>query len=658
MDDIDQDKHDLALTRFQLAENASREEREQALNDRRFATISGAQWEGKYGELYKKKIKIEVNKVQSALMRTVTDYRTNRISATFYPKPGSNSGFQADMLTDILRADRADSNAEEAFDSAFEEGAAGGMGAWRLSTVYEDEYDPDDERQRIVFEPIYDADSVVFFDPNSKRYDKSDAEYCFVLTAMTREAFEDEYDESPTEWPRTNNDNFDWFDGDNVYVAEYYEAELTDYKIHFYQTIDEREERYTDDELDAETLARLKAVGTKKVGERIIKRRRIHKYIMSGGGILEDNGFIAGSEIPVVPFYGKRWYIDGIERFSGIVRLAKDSQRTYNMMISNLADIASRSGVRRPIMTPEQVAGHESVWANASVDNPAYLPINPVTDQSGNESPIGPVGYDEPPSIPPAMAALLQIGATDIAEVLGNQQQGDVLQANTSGIAVELVQTRLDGVSLIYMSNMARSVKRSAQIWFSMMREVYVERGREMKGLDESGQAKTVILGTDLESESDSIGKFDVRIEVGPTSDSRRRALTRTLSTMLPVVADPQDQQVISAAIMRNIEGEGMGPIQEYYRRKLVQMGVEEPNDEDKQRIEQAEQSQQPDPRDQYLQAEAERSAALARKAEADIEETIADADLKRAKTAETLQKVGMDSQGLVPLRGGATQPQ
>jgi hypothetical protein len=53
-----------------------------------------------------------------------------------------------------------------------------------------------------------------------------------------------------------------------------------------------------------------------------------------------DEGFIAGRCIPIVPFYGKRWVVDGIERCMGHVRLAKDAQRLKNTLLSWLADMA------------------------------------------------------------------------------------------------------------------------------------------------------------------------------------------------------------------------------------------------------------------------------------------------------------------------------
>ena len=44
----------------------------------------------------------------------------------------------------LYRADEEDSSAEEAYDNAFEEAVGGGLGAWRITSNYEDEYDDED----------------------------------------------------------------------------------------------------------------------------------------------------------------------------------------------------------------------------------------------------------------------------------------------------------------------------------------------------------------------------------------------------------------------------------------------------------------------------------------------------------------------------------
>ncbi len=69
-------------------------------------------------------------------------------------------------------------------------------------------------------------------------------------------------------------------------------------------------------------------------------------------------------------------------------------------------------------------------------------------------------------------------------------------------------------------------------------------------------------------------------------------------------------------------------------------MGVLEPNDEEREAMEQAAQNQQPSPQDAYLIAEAAKSEKLGVKAEAETELTVARIDGERADTLKTLKEV------------------
>ena len=164
------------------------------------------------------------------------------------------------------------------------------------------------------------------------------------------------------------------------------------------------------------------------------------------------------------------------------------------MQRSALAEISALSSVEKPIFTPEQIAGHQLMWQEDNLANYPYLLVNPVTGPDGSVQVAGPVGYTKAPNIPPAMAALLQITEVDIKDVLGGQEQGDKLAANTSGKAVELVQNRLDMQSFLYMSNFAKGVRRCGEIWLSMAQEIYVEEGRKMKGVAVTGDTQALVL--------------------------------------------------------------------------------------------------------------------------------------------------------------------
>jgi len=647
--------HAEALQQFDTCEEAGREERLQALADRRFYSISGAQWEGNFLEQFENRPRLEVNKVHKGVMRIINEYRNNRISVEYIPKDGAEADELAETCNGLYLADEKDSNAEEAQDNAFEEAAGGGFGAWRLKTEYEDEYDEDgSDQQRIRFEPIFDADSSVYFDLNAKRQDKSDAMYCFVLTSMTPQAYEAEYDDSLSTWNKSiHMIEFDWMSPKVVYVAEYYKVEITKQTIHIYKSPDGvTEERYSDDDLeDEDTVMMITATGLTKIGEKKIKKRRVHKYILSGNKVLEDAGYIAGPNIPVIPVFGKRWYVDNRERFMGAVRLSKDAQRLKNMQLSRLAEISAMSPIRTPIFAPEQVAGHELRWSEMNVKNYPFMLVNPITQADGSELPGGPLGYTEPPDVPAPLGALLQLTEQDMQDLLGQNQAAEEMQPNISGRAIELIQTRLDQNNFIYMSNMAKAVKRCGEIWLGMAKEVYVEDGRRMKTVSQNGETGTVSLAEPtIDPETTrtvyandlSRAKFDTVVTVGPTSESKRSATVRSLVGMLQFAADPDTQTVLTSMAMMNMEGEGLKDTRQYFRKKLVRMGAVEPTEEEMQEM-QAEieaQGQQPDANEELLLAEAEKSRSVALLNAAKIQQTA-------AQTAKTMADIDNDDKSI-----------
>jgi hypothetical protein len=646
--------HTEALSEFDRIQSTMRDERFQCLEDRRFYSIAGAQWEGNLQEQYANRPRFEVNKVALSVMRIISEYRNNRITVDFIPKDGSTNLKLADTCDELYRADEQDSSADEAYDNAFEEAVGGGFGAWRLSNQYEDEGDPENEKQRIVFQPIFDADTSVFFDLDAKRQDKKDAQKCYVLSAMTTESYKARFDDDPTTWPKTIQFvQFDWTTPDIVYICEYYVKEQVTETLRIFRSLDGEETKYTeaDFEDDPELERMLLATGSVEVRERKIKRQRVHKYLLSGGKVLEDYGLIAGSEIPIIPVYGKRWYVDNIERCQGHVRLAKDAQRLKNMQLTKLGEISAYSTVQKPIFTPEQVAGHELAWAEDNIKRYPYLLVNPVTNADGGEQPMGALDYTRAPEIPPAMAALLQITEQDMAQILGAQQQTEIMQPNMSGKAVELIQNKQDMQTFIYLSNFGKAVKRCGEIWLSMARDIYVEPNRRMKAIQTTGEPRTVELARPIvnketgaiETENDiADAKFDVAVDVGPSTTSRRASVVRAITGMMQITQDPQTLSILGSMAMMNMEGEGLADMQQYFRKQLLKMGVIEPNEEEAAAMQEelAAMKQEPDPQAELAKGLTMEAQAKASKAMADTEASLANAEKSRAQTIEILSKI------------------
>jgi hypothetical protein len=291
-------------------------------------------------------------------------------------------------------------------------------------------------------------------------------------------------------------------------------------------------------------------------------------------------------------------------------------------------------------MLPEQVAGHQVMWAEDNLKNYPYLLLNPITGADGSQQAAGPVGYTKSPQIPPAMAALLQVTEADIADILGNQQNGDKIVSNISGKAVEMVQQRLDMQAFLYMNNHSKGVQRGGEIWLSMARDIYVESRRRMKGIGVQSEVESIEImrpaldrNGEVVMENDlSQAKFDVVATLGPSSSSQRSATVRSLLGMLQLTQDPQTQQVLLAMAFQNMEGEGISDVRAYFRKQMVQLGVMEPTPEEAEQMAAAAQNAPPDPNAVFVEAAAEKA-------------------LTEAKTLETLAKVGGEG-------GGAMQPQ
>lgn len=646
-----EDIHADALIEFDEIQAAVRDERSQCVEDRRFYSVPGAQWWGGLDDQFANKPRFELNKVHLAVIRIFSEYRNNRISVDFQSRDGTTDDKMAETCDGLYRADEKACTADEAYDNCFEEATAGGMGAIRLRAVYEDEDDDDNDHQRIAIEPIFEADKSVFFDLNAKRYDKADAKRCYVLSAYSHRAYKEEFDDDPVSWPQSICTwSFDWVTPDIVWVCELYRIEEVKTLVHWFKGLadDDEELRVTDEELTPEYLDELTATGWREVRQKRVRERQVVKYLMSGGRMLCKKGeVIPGKCIPLAPAHGKRLIVDGVERYMGHVRLAKDAQRLVNMLMSWLADIAARSPIEVPIMTPEQIGQHGWMWAEHNVENFPYLLADPQRDDQGNPIPGSqvPAAYTKVPNIPPAIAALAQMATQALEDMLGNQQAGEQLEPNLSGKAVELIQNRLDMQTFIYMSNFAKTMKRVGEIWLSMKRAICVEPCRKMKTVGMNGEVGSVVInqpaydpetGEDYTENDMSAANFEVDVDVGPSSSSRRAATVRALTGMKQGTQDPETLQVLDSLIFLNLEGEGISDARDWARKRLVRQGVVKPTDEEIQELQQEAANQVPDANTQYLQAAAEEAQANAGNARAKTVQTIADADLKRAQTAKT----------------------
>lgn len=609
-----QKRHEQIMRKFDRAHSPQEAVREKCLEATRFARVPGGQWEGataagsELGKHFEKYPKFEINKISTELNRIISEYRNNRITVKFRPGDKAASEALANKLNGLFRADYEETDGGEACDNAFDDGSTGGFGCFRLTTNLVNALDPMDERQRICLEPIYDPARSVWFDPDAKKYDKSDAEWAFCMYSLSAEKYKAEYNKDPAtlmsgierSW------DYDWYDVDVVYIAKYYEVKKESVDVVSFQNpLTSETVTYDSDQLEL-VEDELADIGFIEAARRTIKRRRVYVSVVDGEGFLEKAQRIPGEHIPLIPVYGKRWFIDDIERVEGHIAKAMDAQRLYNLQVSMLADSATQDTGSIPIVGKSQIKTLEKYWANRNKNRPAFLPLNEIVDKQGNIiAPPTPVGYTQPQPLNQAMAALLQQTGADIQEVTGSSQAMQPMPSNIAKETVNHLMHRSDMSSFIYLDNMAKSLKRAGEVWLSMAREVYGS-DRQVRIVNADGtddialmsvvindnQTGQVVAMNDLSS-----GRYDVTVDVGPSYTARRDAtvsvLTNLLAGMLP--QDPM-RQVLQGIILDNMEGEGLDEFKEYNRKQLLTQGVVKPrNTEEEQMVAQMiQQAQQP----------------------------------------------------------------
>lgn len=663
-DDKAAEVHDRALRRFAACSQSQLPMRAQSLQARRCIAIPGAMWEGEFGDPFENRIRLEIPKIKRGLQKIITDYQQSRLLPDFRPSGGESDDGTAETLDGLHRADSAYFGAQEARDNAFFEAVAGGFGAYRLCNDYEDDLDPDNDHQRI--NPgalIIDADQTVFFDDNAVRYDKRDARFAFVVKAWSLDAFKDEYGEDRiTDWPDPTWSQtyiYDWFTPETVRVAEYYEIEETkEWRHTFRNALSDETQAYWESELDDALRAKMLAEGW-TVTKRKRERQSVFKYVLTGAEVLEGPYRIPGGQIPIVPVYGQRSFVEGIERFSGYVQDRLDSQRLYNAAVSRIAETFGNSTQDTPIFTPEQVPGAiGEMWGNRVVDRPAYLLANPVIDDvTGEIKALGPVGNLSPPTVGPADAALLQIANADLME--DAQDGADEVKANVSAEAMDIAATRVDARSGPYLDNMRKSVQREGEIYLPMAIEVYSEPGRKVETMTEDGGDGTATLYeqyTDPATEEPKVrndfsrGRYKVIASVSEETATRRDKTVKAVIAVAEKALAVGDQQLATACLLTAIaqmDGEGIGELQDFARNKGLQIGLHKPNEDEARKLQEA--AQQPDPNAQLAGAQATALNAQAAKDAALADKAVADTQLSEAKAAVEMAKIGQPANDPFP---------
>jgi hypothetical protein len=614
--------------------------------------------------------------LRKAGRQIVADLRSNPVQVNFQPKSDTRED-AADIIDGLYLTDDRNNTSIEAYDNAVGEAVVCGVGAWELYTEYESNRAGVDN-QVIRRKPIYEANNNCFWDPNAKRLDKSDAMYVSILEAYSPEGYEELYEllmGEETECVPNSFSNpeqsyaFPWMASGNdlVYVACFYHK--TKVKDKVITMTDPLGQPIVLRESDlSEIMDDLIDEGYKVESERVFERWQVTKYIASGREILKSD-VIAGENIPVVPTYGERAFVEGEETYEGITRLAKDPQRLRNFQLSYLADIVSRSPRPKPIFTPEQVQGFEFMYEDAGSDNNYPYLLQNRTTADGQPLPIGPVSVMPEQTIPQALMASIELSRQAVEDVANPGLPQDIADPDLSGKAIAALTNRLDQQSIVYQQNLKHAKRRDAEIYAGMAVEVYdaprnvtltlpdgtVKKAKVMEAVQDKETGNLVTLNdlTNME--------YDVFASIGPSYSSKKEQTIEQLGKMAESMAviDPNMTKLLVLKQLTMIDGVAMDDIRKYARKQLIMSGgAEAETDEEKQMVVEAQhQPQQPDANMVLAQAEMEKAKAQQMNAQRELQKdqmtaqndqvknqiAMFNAQTTRASVEVDAQKVGAD---------------
>lgn len=637
----------------EAAKNYNEQRRQEAQNELYFYWISH------YSDAWRNALPLrfqgQFDQLRKAGRKIMADLNANQVRADFQPIDGTDEDM-GDFLDRMYRTDSRRNDSREAFHNAINECVPCGFGAWRLVTEYETDL-IGDTKQVIRRVPIYEANASVFFDPASKRLDKSDARWVQVLSAYTK----DDYDSLKEDLdgddgcmdsgfsPITSDQGLSQWTGDNdeIHVVEHYQRYQKKTTIHFYRDLFGEETAFYDDQVKENRQA-LEDAGYIPITKKSIKRWCVEKYIVSGEGIL-DKQEVAGTHLPVVPYYGERAFVDGVEHYEGITRLAQDPQRLRNFMMSYLADIVSTSPRQKPIFYPEQIAGHEYMYEENGADNnyPYYL-ANPMTI-NGVQLPPGPVSIMPETALPQALVAAIQMMTEATADVAQSGAPNSIADVNLSGNAISQISAMLDEQSTTYQEHFKYAIRRDAEIYSGMVPDIYdIPRKVTLTAQDGSREDAYVMQSiVDLDTAETKVlndlrtARFEVFAEIGMAYESQKQQQRQELTQLLQST-DPMNP-VYNGLLLKYIElsdGPENEDLKKYAKNQLILNGYREPETEEEiAMVQQAQEaSQQPDPNMALAMAEQTKAEADVLKAQVDQ----FNAETKRLEVMLKAQELGI----------------
>ena len=538
-----------AIDFLKFANDADTMNRQEALEDLKFG--GGDQWpvELQNSRNLESRPIITVNKVDNYCRQVSNQQRQQRPRIKVHATNTHEDMVDAQTIQGIIRHIEVNSNADHAYDNAFDYAVRMGWGYIRVRTDYisEDSFD-----QEIYIDPV-DNPFTVYYDPNSLAPDGSDCERCLITTMMPKEEFRKLYPDAQdggTSFTQrgTGDSQSEWITKEDIRLAEYYYTVKEKATLYL---LSDGSATFADDK---DFFNRLAAYGITVVDKRDSFKKTIKYVKLTAVEIIEERNW-AGKYIPIVPVYGRHIIIGDKRKKFGMIRYAKDPQRMYNFWQTSITEGVALAPKAKWLMAEGQDEGHENDWTNANIKSFPLLRYK-QTDIEGRPAPVPTRLQPEPPQAG-VMAAAAGVN-DDIKSIMGIFDPSQLGQGNISGKALNGQQQQVDLTNFDYYDNLTRTIAHIGRICLDLIPKIY-DTERVMRIIGDDGKPELLTINqresADRVINDITVGQYDVVMETGPGYNSKRQ---EAVDNMLPLLsAAPDLMQVAGDLVFRNMDWPG-----------------------------------------------------------------------------------------------------
>ena len=531
---------------LKLANDADTMNRQEALEDLKF--VGGDQWpvELQNSRNLESRPVLTINKLDGYCRQVVNQIRQQR------PRPkvhGMNS--QADekvaqVIQGVIRHIEANSNADNAYDTAADYAVRMGWGFIRVRTDY---VSPESFDQEIYIDPV-DNPFTVYYDINSVMPDGSDAERCLITTMMRKKDFEKMYPDAEVDsftQRGTGDSQSEWITKEDIRIAEWYYTVREKAKLYL---LSDGSATFADDK---DFFARLENAGITVVDTRDSYKKTIKWCKLTAIEVLEE-GIWPGKYLPIIPVYGRHIVVGDKRKKFGMVRYAKDPQRMLNFWQTSLTESVAMAPKAKWLMAEGQDEGHENDWAQANIRSFPLLRYK-QTDIEGKPAPVPARLQPEPP--PQGIMNAAAVIDDDLKTMMGIFDPAQLQQGNISGKALNGQQQQMDLTNFDFYDNLTKSQCQVAKVILDLIPKIY-DTQRVMRIIGDDGKPELVTLNERTavgEVMNDvTVGLYDVVMETGPGYNSKREA---AVEAMMPLMAKPEMFNIAGDLFFRNMDFPG-----------------------------------------------------------------------------------------------------